>query len=194
MRLLYATLRKRWTLSDDLPNDAVMLAFWHGKMMTGWLAAAKMFARTRSAAPIAVVSLSKDGEILANALDVLGYELIRGSSSRGKDVVKQGIQAALESGRAVVITPDGPRGPKESFKYGSIRLAAQCRAPIFFLAITHHKAWKLRSWDEFEIPKPFSKVDIAIHRIEVPLFESEQTLRGFSDRLSERFATAMPPS
>ncbi|PIO47294.1 MAG: hypothetical protein CMR00_11240 [[Chlorobium] sp. 445] len=190
MRRLYASLRKSWTGDTACPHEAVIVAFWHGKMLTGWLAASELLAKTHASARVAIVSLSKDGEILANALHTLGYELLRGSSSRGKDAVKAGIQAALHAGRAVVMTPDGPRGPRESFKYGAIRLAAQCHAPILFLAITHHKAWKLGSWDAFEIPKPFSKVEICVHRIDMPEFENEQALRDFSDQLSKHFSTA----
>lgn len=115
------------------PSGGFIAAFWHGKMLTGWLTVADTLRNICASAPIAVVSLSKDGEILANALHALGFQLIRGSSSRGRDAVRQGIQAALERGAAVVLTPDGPRGPKESFKYGSIRLAAQYRSPILFL-------------------------------------------------------------
>jgi len=118
------------------PSGGFIAAFWHGKMLTGWLTVADTLRNICASAPIAVVSLSKDGEILANALHTLGFQLIRGSSSRGRDAVRQGIQAALERGAAVVLTPDGPRGPKESFKYGSIRLAAQYRSPILFFC--HH--------------------------------------------------------
>jgi lysophospholipid acyltransferase (LPLAT)-like uncharacterized protein len=192
MRLLHCTLRKRVILPKQWPDSGFIAAFWHGKMLTGWLAVADTLLKIHPSAPIAVVSLSKDGELLAHALHTLGFQLIRGSSSRGREAVRFGIQSALEKGAVVVLTPDGPRGPKESFKYGSIRLAAQYRSPILFFAITHHRAWRLRSWDQFEIPKPFSRVDIVIHRIEVPSFDNEQTLRAFSDSLSAKFSSAIP--
>ncbi len=190
MRLLHCTLRKRVILPKQWPDGGFIAAFWHGKMLTGWLVVSKTLLKIRPSAPIAVVSLSKDGDILANALHTLGFQLIRGSSSRGREAVRLSIQSALEKGEVVVLTPDGPRGPKESFKYGSIRLAAQYRSPILFFAITHHCAWRLRSWDHFEIPKPFSRVDIVIHRIDVPSFDNEQTLRVFSDNLSAQFSSA----
>ncbi len=192
MRLLHRTLRKRVILPKQLPNGGFIAAFWHGKMLTGWLTVADTLHNICASAPIAVVSLSTDGEILANALHALGFQLIRGSSSRGRDAVRLGIQSALEHGAVVVLTPDGPRGPKESFKYGAIRLAAQYRSPILFFAITHHRAWRLRSWDSFEIPKPFSAVDIVVHCVDVPPFEDEQRLRAFSDGLSARFSSAAP--
>jgi len=194
MRLLHCTLRRRVIPPKHWPSGGFIAAFWHGKMLTGWLTVADTLRNICASAPIAVVSLSKDGEILANALHALGFQLIRGSSSRGRDAVRQGIQAALERGAAVVLTPDGPRGPKESFKYGSIRLAAQYRSPILFFAIMHRSAWKLRSWDSFEIPKPFSTVDIVIHYVDVPPFEDEQMLRAFSDSLSAQFSSALHQS
>ncbi|MCS7014068.1 MAG: DUF374 domain-containing protein [Chloroherpetonaceae bacterium] len=188
MRVLYATLRKSFVLPVELPHGKVLVAFWHGKMLTGWLAARSVL-RTLNAGPIyAVVSLSKDGEILAQALATLGFHLIRGSSSRGKEQVRAAIQSALREGAAVVITPDGPRGPSRRFKYGSLRLAAMHQAPLLFLAITHRSKWTLRSWDAFEIPKPFSKVELTAHCIEVPAFETEDALQHFAHQLSTQFA------
>ena len=69
-------------------------------------------------------------------------------------VVKQGISP--------VSTSDGPQGPIHTFKLGDVLLAQFTQAPLFPLAYAAENAWMLRSWDKFIIPKPFSKIVIAI--------------------------------
>ena len=190
LKLLCASLRKRVRTPDTgLPDSSrgVVFAFWHGKMVTGWLLSRQLFPH---AVPAAVVSLSPDGQILSDTLRRLGFRLIRGSSSKGKEEVRDGIARELRSEGVVAVTPDGPRGPSHRFKYGTIRLASELRAPILFADIVHRRFRPLKSWDRFEIPLPFSRVDVTIHRIDVPPFSGEEELQGFANRLSDRFAHA----
>lgn len=190
LKLLFSTLRidivKR---ESGLPDRSrgLMFAFWHGQMITGWLLAKRLFPDT---IPSAVVSLSPDGQILSDTLEKLDFRLIRGSSSRGRDDVKAGIAEQLRNRGLVAITPDGPRGPIHRFKYGTLRLASEYRTPILFADISHEKASKLRSWDQFEIPMPFSRVRVTLHRIDVPVFSSEEELRAFANQLSDRYTHA----
>ncbi len=168
-----------------MPTGAALFAFWHGKMITGWLLARKLFAGR----PVnAVVSLSEDGTLLSGTLDRLGFSLIRGSSSRESAKVRDAIAGTLERGEVVAMTPDGPRGPHHSFKYGSIRLASETRTPFVFASIRYERAWRLGSWDRFEIPRPFSRVGVTLHHIELPEFSGEEELRRYSGQLSELFA------
>lgn len=190
LKQLFATLRLEVSgPADGLPGTGrgIVFAFWHGDMVTGWLLARKLFPERR---PSAVVSLSPDGQILSDTLERLGFRLIRGSSSRGRDDVRAGIAGALREGGLVAVTPDGPRGPAHQFKFGTVRLASEHGVPILFADIRHSKAKRLRSWDRFEIPAPFSRVDVTLHRVDVPAFPSEEELREFTNRLSERFAHA----
>jgi len=156
-------------------------------MVTGWLLARKLFP---DAVPSAVVSLSEDGQILSETLARLGFRLIRGSSSRGKEDVKAGMVDALRNRGLIAITPDGPRGPSHQFKYGTIRLASEQQVPVIFAEITHDRARVLKSWDRFEIPMPFSKATVRLHPVTVPAFPSEEALREFARQLSERFGHA----
>lgn len=187
LKLLVATLRVRIILPEEgIPGNerGTFFAFWHGKMVTGWLLGKRLFPKR----PIsAVVSLSGDGQILSDTLARLGFHLIRGSSSRGREAVRSGITDALHNREIVAITPDGPRGPLHCFKYGSIRLASEHQTPIVFARITHDKAHLLGSWDRFEIPLPFSRVTVHLHVVQVPAFPSEEDLRNFADELSTRF-------
>ncbi len=166
-------------------DGSCLFTFWHGKMICGWLLARHLFADRNIHA---VISLSSDGEILSRTLHGLGFSLIRGSSSRGSDNVKESMNRELDKKGIVAITPDGPRGPLHSFKYGTLRLASQRGIPIIFASIHYSKAITLKSWDHFEIPLPFSRVNIALHRIEVPAMKDQDELAAYEQRLSKHLA------
>lgn len=182
LKLLYASLRISVTpWQTPFPEKRVIITFWHGKMITGWLLAQRLFPEKKMSA---VVSRSEDGNILAETLEKLGFSLIRGSSSKGGDEVKRAIQQTLESGECVVLTPDGPRGPANQYKFGMVRLASEKRYPLVFAEIHHTKKWKLKSWDQFEIPKPFSKTTVKLHLIDLPEFKNDEELQSYTKQLS----------
>ncbi|MGC8774729.1 MAG: DUF374 domain-containing protein [Chlorobaculum sp.] len=190
LKLLFGTLKIEIEHAGErMPEDdrGVMLAFWHGKMIAGWLMARRLFPGRDISA---VVSLSGDGQILSDALDRLGFHLIRGSSSRGKEEVRRGIGVALSNGGVVAVTPDGPRGPHHRFKYGTLRLAAQHHTPLVFAEIRYGNARNLKSWDKFEIPLPFSRVTVTLHNVQVPDFPTEEAFRAWADKLSTGFDDA----
>lgn len=190
LKLLYSTLRiSIINRKEPLPDrsNGVVFAFWHGKMIVGWLLAQQLFPEIR---PSAVVSLSQDGQILSKTLERLQFRLIRGSSSKGREQVKAGMLDALHNRGIIAITPDGPQGPLHRFKYGTIRLASEQRIPILFADMVFSRVKVLDSWDRFEIPLPFSKVAVTLHRIDVPAFSSEQQLRHYTAGLDEQFGNA----
>ncbi|WP_076790850.1 lysophospholipid acyltransferase family protein [Chlorobium sp. KB01] len=190
LKLLYKSLRISVTPMEGemrVHGKGTIFAFWHGKMVAGWLLARELFPGEPTAA---VVSQSKDGRILSDALQQLGYALIRGSSSRGSVEVIRAMQHTLEKGDIVVITPDGPRGPINQFKYGSIRLAARSRSPLIFARISYAASWKIKSWDRFEIPKPFTRTTVTLQLIELPEFRSEEELHTCCKQLSEQLSHA----
>ena len=190
LKLLYRSLRITVTLptgGTKLPVKGAVITFWHGKMAAGWLFMQRLFPGQKLTA---VVSLSEDGRILSDTLLRLGFLLIRGSSSKGASEVKEEMQKNLQGGGLVVLTPDGPRGPICQFKYGTLRLASSNHYPLVFAEITYAKAWKLKSWDQFEIPKPFSKATIKLEVINLPEFRSEEELHIFTKNLSDRFGHA----
>ena len=190
LKVLFSTLRAAFTnpeLQPDHHAGKMIYAFWHGKMIYGWLLAKKVF---RDKNIHAVVSLSKDGELLSQILAKLGFSLIRGSSSKGSSKLKNEMIAQLAQNGIIVITPDGPRGPCHTFKYGTLRLASEQGVPIVFATIRFTKALKLRSWDGFEIPLPFSALSVTYHLIEVPVFHSKEDLAVFERQLSKQLADA----
>ena len=188
LKLLYASLRISVTPAEKkLPGKGVLITFWHGKMVTGWLLAQRLFPEKKMSA---VVSRSQDGTILAETLEQLGFSLIRGSSSKGGDEVKRAMQQTLESGENIALTPDGPRGPANQYKFGMVRLASEKRYPLVFAEIHHTKKWKLKSWDQFEIPKPFSKTTVTLHLIDLPKFNNEEELQSYTKQLSIKLSHA----
>jgi lysophospholipid acyltransferase (LPLAT)-like uncharacterized protein len=134
-----------------------VVAFWHGSMLVGWF-----LHRPEGGARVsALVSQSKDGEILSTVLARWGYDLIRGSSHIGGKGAMQLMAGAIDGGQSLAITPDGPTGPRHQMKMGAVRAAQRAHVPLFLVGIAAQRKKKLKSWDQFEIPMPFSR--IAVH-------------------------------
>lgn len=137
------------SLEDEGKN--YILAFWHGVMLLPWY-------QHRKKNMAALVSQSKDGELLSRVLGKWGFSLIRGSSSKGGSEALQSILKALSSGKSIAITPDGPRGPAHQFKPGAAVAAQRAQVPLVLLSVFYENKRRLRSWDSFEVPMPFSRV------------------------------------
>ncbi len=134
----------------DPPQPAVYV-FWHRCLLTiAWLARGRGFG--------VLVSHHFDGELISQAAERMGYRLFRGSSTRGGRDALDDMTTALERGQPIALTVDGPRGPRFLAKPGAIQLARVTGAPIYALHVSCANAWTLRSWDGFQIPKPFSHV------------------------------------
>lgn len=133
-------------------GQGVVYLLWHGQMLP-ILYAHKEWTGV-------MISEHRDGEIIAQVVEMFGAFAFRGSTSRG------GTRALLEgvklvrSGVNVAITPDGPRGPRHSFAPGALLLAFRAEVPVCAITAHVHRAWQLNSWDAFTIPKPFSRVTI----------------------------------
>lgn len=108
-----------------------------------------------------LISEHRDGEIIARIAEALGLHAIRGSSSRGAARGLIGLSRVLEEGKPVGITPDGPRGPMHSFAPGALAAAHRGGAPVVALGAAASRAWRMKSWDRFMVPKPFAKVVIS---------------------------------
>jgi lysophospholipid acyltransferase (LPLAT)-like uncharacterized protein len=116
-----------------------------------------------------LVSRSFDGELIARTIEQLGFLTARGSSTRSGGSGLLALAKAIEQGHGAVFTADGPRGPLYKVKPGAVKLAQLTGYAIGIFYAHPEKAWQLRSWDRFLIPKPFSRVAISWGRnIEVP--------------------------
>lgn len=128
--------------------------FWHGGMLVPWW----IHRDTRAAA---LVSASRDGDVLAAILDRWGIAVVRGSSSAGGSEAVLAMVKLVNDGFTMLITPDGPRGPADELKIGGLVVAQRTGAPVVLCAPRYHSAWRLKSWDRFQVPIPFSNVDLA---------------------------------
>jgi len=136
-------------------EESVIYAMWHGRM---WLLAARFPRRGVGV----LVSLSEDGEVMARILSRLRLVPVRGSSSRGGDDALKALEKWVSEGQSAAITPDGPRGPRHVAHMGAVALAARTGKPIVPLGAAARPAWTLRSWDEFQVPKPGARAVIAV--------------------------------
>lgn len=133
-----------------------IVTFWHREIFP-----AIWYWRRRGM--VVMVSQNFDGEYISNIIRWHGYSTARGSSSRGAARVLVEMIRTLRSGLEAAITPDGPRGPRFVAKAGVIQLAKSSGAAILCFHIRPQRSWTFRkSWDQTEIPKPFSPTAIFI--------------------------------
>ena len=144
--------------SDGPP---VIFAVWHNRLASCMVAWHGYVRRQRPTGRLAaLISASKDGGLLANALDRFGVHPIRGSSSRrGRQALLE-CATSIERGYCIAVTPDGPRGPKYSMQPGVIALAQVTGAPIIPVTVQIRRRISLGSWDAFQIPLPFAAMHI----------------------------------
>jgi len=109
-----------------------------------------------------LVSASVDGDVPERIARAWGAEVIRGSANQSGALALRDMQAMMKRGFSIVTTADGPQGPKYEFKPGVIVMARIGGMPILPLACAAERAWYLRRWDDFMIPKPFSRVVLAV--------------------------------
>jgi lysophospholipid acyltransferase (LPLAT)-like uncharacterized protein len=169
VRLLAGTLRYRvhgGRESAAFPDEPVIFALWHNrlclsmKVFEGFMSGHSARGHRQRGQLAALISASRDGALLATILRNFGVQAVRGSSSR------RGAQALLEltswAGRGydLAVTPDGPRGPCYVVQEGVIALAQVTGLPI--VPYSCNVGWKIRvkSWDRFQIPLPFSHCEM----------------------------------
>jgi lysophospholipid acyltransferase (LPLAT)-like uncharacterized protein len=163
------------------PEGAVVFVMWHNRLFV----IGEVYRRYRRPRPMyGLISASGDGAWLAAFFSLLGIRAVRGSSSRHGREAAAALLDVLRRDAAIGVTPDGPRGPCYALKPGALTVARHARAPILFLGAAFTRARRLRSWDGFYIPAPFSRVRIACTRAEPgSLAEDEAGVREAAARL-----------
>ncbi|MFH1075120.1 MAG: lysophospholipid acyltransferase family protein [Candidatus Firestonebacteria bacterium] len=154
LRLIGLTLRLSETgnilLSPKQKKGPSLFVFWHSRIL-----ASVYYYRNRNIHTL--VSLNRDGEFINRVMRKLGYTNIRGSTSKDGFRALLGLKQVLNNGNYVAITPDGPRGPKQKVQPGVITLSKISGVPLTTFAFDAKRKWVLNSWDNFIIPKPFTK-------------------------------------
>lgn len=179
VRLLGSTWRMSSRGRDGLDaaraaGQSVVITLWHGELLP-------ILWHHRHQGISVLVSTHADGEIIARIAHSLGCRIVRGSSSRGGARALLELVRELDQGHEVAVTPDGPRGPRRRFAPGAVVAAMRAGVRVVAFGATVDRAWRLRSWDRFVIPKPFARISIvysaatAVSAVSAREAESEAT-------------------
>jgi len=184
LAIIGSTLRFEVIAEEDAfpetPPTTGIFCFWHRcTLLAGWY-----FRKFRCSI---LISRSFDGELITRTLRLLGYDVVRGSSSRGGAGGLLALQEVIERGFPVVFTADGPRGPIYETKPGPVKLAQMTGQPIGGFYLLPERAWVLRSWDRFLIPKPFSRVAVSwTRKVAAPASDADAAaLERFRQELNQ---------
>jgi len=156
LRNLFRSLRMSYVGREVLDRlihaegRRVMGAFWHGRLLM------MPFAHPEVSWAV-MVSRHPDGEMISRVAERFGIRPVRGSSRRGGGVALLGMVRASRRGYHLAITPDGPVGPREQVKTGTIELARLAGTPIIPVAFAASHGRFERSWDRLLIPYPFGR-------------------------------------
>lgn len=137
-------------------DEPVAFVLWHNRLFL----ASEVHRRFRSHRPLyALISASKDGALLTTFFAMVGgLRAVRGSSSNfGREAAAKLVEMQ-RAGHDIGITPDGPRGPCYELKAGAVIVPRRTGVPVLLLGGEFESAWRLKSWDRFYLPRPFSRV------------------------------------
>jgi lysophospholipid acyltransferase (LPLAT)-like uncharacterized protein len=140
-------------------------ALWHNRLLLISYVL-KRFVPQRPGAGL--ISASRDGDLIADLTVRFGFQVVRGSSSRMGASAMLELAGILAAGRDVLLTPDGPRGPAYEIGPGIIFLAQKSGSSIQPINLEFSSCWRVKSWDRFILPRPFSKVRVifgALHQV-----------------------------
>lgn len=171
VNLMALSLRWRWVdrsgVIDPDGEGRIIFAIWHNRLSLSLVIYRRILGGLGKGRRLAaIVSASKDGGLLAHVLQLFHVQGVRGSSSRRGAQALRELVTAAEKGMDLAVTPDGPRGPKYEPHPGVIALAQMTGLPIVPVGVTLRWKWTLKSWDGFQIPMPFSVVEV---RFEPPI-------------------------
>jgi lysophospholipid acyltransferase (LPLAT)-like uncharacterized protein len=185
-RLIILTMRVRLTpraqeFLSSKPKSCLVL-IWHNRLS---LALAGFSRKGRRIPLTGLVSASGDGAYLAEVMHAFGVQTARGSSSRRDMEATRELIAAIDAGRNIVITPDGPRGPIYTVKTGAVEVGRGHAKAICLVGLNCNRVWQLKSWDKFMFPKPFSVLELDIEKIETTEEFSAESLQARLNQLNK---------
>jgi lysophospholipid acyltransferase (LPLAT)-like uncharacterized protein len=167
----------------------IIFCFWHGKQFV-------LVYSHRNRNVYIMTSLSSDGDLQSKILQGFGYQVVRGSSSKGGAKALVEMIRQIENGYDVAFAVDGPRGPIYKAKPGPIFLASKTNRVIIPVASSAKDFWILKkAWDQYLIPKPFTKVAVMYGKpievskndnIDEKMIELENALNSLTKELDKR--------
>jgi lysophospholipid acyltransferase (LPLAT)-like uncharacterized protein len=147
--------RINWNVLETLARagQPAILCVWHNTIMYFIYALAPLGLTV-------MISRSKDGDDITWVANRFGFRAARGSPAEGGSIALREMLRVLADGRPVVITPDGPQGPRYELKAGVVALARHKKLPIIPIVYSAPARWEFKSWDRMKLPKPFSRAVI----------------------------------
>ncbi len=190
LRLLAASWRYREADVSGTPRrkrdrlEPGVYALWHAELLPLMMG----YGHTGL---VAMASRHGDGEIAASIVEALGSRVVRGSSSRGGSEAMAEMVALGRERLPLAITPDGPRGPARRSKPGVVRIAARSGLPVVPVAARPERGWRMRSWDAFIVPKPFTVVHVEFApSIHVPADAEGDRMQDWLERIDAELSAA----
>ena len=171
MRFFWYTSKKNFHIANEISQGQSIVVCWHGELLMS-PQAYRYFHKRQLASGI--ISRHFDGEMIARVLMYFSISPLRGSSSRGAAQVLREAFRALKKGNDLLVTPDGPRGPRHSISDGAIALAHKAKAPVLTVNYIPKAYWQLSSWDKFVIPKPFTTINFYLENISLEGMEMDE--------------------
>ncbi len=166
--LAFALRTTRWTLhgaehvAPQMAGAPAIAAFWHERLPLMLALWRRVQAGGRAAETSVLVSRHSDGRFIGELMRGFGVRVVYGSTARngqscgGATVARQMLER-LQAGGSVVITPDGPRGPRRQAAPGVAQLAAMSGVAVLPCAAQTSARYVLRSWDRMVLPLPFGR-------------------------------------
>ena len=182
MRIIWFTTSKKFHFISPVGDEQHICVCWHGELFMSPQAYRKIHKKQKASA---IISAHFDGSLIAGTLNMFKIRPLRGSSSKGaKQVLLQAFKS-IKNGEEVLITPDGPRGPRYHMSDGAIGIALKSRLPIFVMNYKADNYWQLKSWDKFVIPKPFTKVDFYLQSVSLEGMELNEAKEYLLNKMLE---------
>jgi lysophospholipid acyltransferase (LPLAT)-like uncharacterized protein len=184
MRLVYYSSKKKFineeaALAAAKNNQPLIVCFWHNRLMMIPFIAIRIKKIYSNYNFATLSSRHGDGQFVGKIMEKLGLISILGSSKSGRKS-SRGIDFAgfkkifkvLEEGYSLGITPDGPRGPNQKINGEIVNIARISGAGIFPISCSSSRFKKLKTWDNFNLPLPFST--LCFYFDEMPIYVSRK--------------------
>ncbi|MBP7709989.1 MAG: lysophospholipid acyltransferase family protein [Rickettsiales bacterium] len=200
MKLVFYTSRKIFVNEQALFSAAknevpLIAAAWHNRLMLIPFFVQRSKQLNPNRGIISLASRHGDGQFISKIMQKFGAVPILGSTrdgrkaSRGIDVGSfKKLLVGLKKGNVLAITPDGPRGPSQKINGEVVNIARITGAGILPISYSSSRFRKLKTWDQFVVPLPFSTLCFACD--ETPIFVakdvSEEEVQEITKRLEER--------
>jgi lysophospholipid acyltransferase (LPLAT)-like uncharacterized protein len=173
---------EHWATASARPG--LLATLWHGRMLLGMPAQA-------GRGLCVLVSPSDDGKLVLPLLERFGYSWVLGSSNKNPARAVRELVERLKAGTRIVITPDGPRGPRHAANPGPAWIARATGFPIVPVGLAADRAWHLSSWDRFTIPKWRARVVVSYAEpLQVPEGAGDDELAHVTQEMKRRMVTA----